>query len=114
MERDAALGRSVADALKAPHKVEIPCLAAEFAVGEQLITRRLLFCDKVANGGVFGFLQCFVSGFAGFIIGANLLQIIRTQKAADIIVTIRKFDIFHVNHLLFEFVLTVYRQIFAL
>ena len=114
MERDAALGRRVADALKPPHKVKIPCLAAEFAVGEQLITRRLLLCDKVANGGVFGFLQCFVSGFAGFIIGANLLQIIRAQKAADIIVTIRKFDIFHVNHLLFEFVLTVYRQIFAL
>ena len=89
-------------------------LAAVFAVGEQLITRRLLLCDKVANGGVFGFLQCFVSSFAGFIIGANLLQIIRAQKAADIIVTIRKFDIFHVNHLLFEFVLTVYRQIFAL
>ena len=68
------------------------------------IDDRLVF-DGLQRGGI---------DLSGLKIQTRLLQLCRAQKAADIIVTIRKFDIFHVNHLLFEFVLTVYRQIFAL
>ena len=56
MKRQPFFGLLMADALESPHEVQMPGRAAELAVGDDMITGRLLFCHQFGDAVI---LNCF-------------------------------------------------------
>ena len=77
------------DAVKAPHKIEVPGRSAEFAVGNDVVTFCLLSFDQLADGAVLRLFQLFSGDCARLKTGAGITKLLRTKEAADIIKTER-------------------------
>ena len=58
VERKTCLGGSVTDAVKCPHKIQMPGCSAKFTVRDHMITQVLYLTHKFCNGFIFHFLQC--------------------------------------------------------
>ena len=71
------------DAVKPPHKVEMPVAAAELAIGDHLQAGGLLLSHQVANGLVLDGLKPLGIKRACRIGSAGILYGLRTKKAAD-------------------------------
>ena len=71
------------NAVKPPHKVEVPVAAAEFAVRDHLQTGSLLLGHQVANGLVLDGLKAGVVERTRGMGGTGVLYGLRAQKAAD-------------------------------
>ena len=83
VEGKAGFGRDMPHTVKSPHKVKMPCLAAEFTVGNYLETKFLLFGYKVPDGIVFNGLEFFRSDFSGSKANPGFLYRLRTEETAD-------------------------------
>ena len=83
VEHIALAARAALNTLKAPHEVEMPIAATEFAIGHNLQARSLLLGDKVANGHVFHGLELGGVDDARIEVGTRLLQHVGTKKAAN-------------------------------
>ena len=91
MKRQAGLGLAVADARESPHEVEVPGRAAEFAVGDDAETGRLLFCDQVADRVVLDGREFGSGDRSRLEVGARATQRCRAQEAADHVESVRGF-----------------------
>ena len=89
MERETRFGRLVADAVKSPHEVQMPCGAAELAVGDDMIAELFLFGYKRADAVVLNLRQFSFDDFPRLISESCLFQCCGAQKAAHIIVVKR-------------------------
>ena len=49
MERQAAIGFLMTNALESPHEIQVPSSAAEFAVRNDMIAGGLLLCYKLGD-----------------------------------------------------------------
>ena len=87
VEGKSGLGGTVADAVEAPHKVEVPCRAAELAVGDDVVARGFLLGDEIAYCLVLDGLERFGVYRAVLEICARLLERRGAEKAADIIIS---------------------------
>ena len=70
----------------------MPPVAAEFAVGNRLDTGGLLARDGFADALVLHRAKRIDGDFAAFGFRAGLRELRRTQKAADVVGTKRRFD----------------------
>lgn len=74
LERSPVLVGCVADAVEAPHEIEVPGRAAELTIGDDVVTRRFLLGDEITDGVVLhGFERCGVDP-AALKVGARLLE----------------------------------------
>lgn len=87
VERQTSLGRRMTNAVKAPHKVQMPRGAAELAVCNGMIAGFLLLVHQIHNRLVFDGLQRGGVDLSGLKVQTCLLQLCRAQKAADMIIT---------------------------
>ena len=112
LERKSGLGRCVADAVEAPHEIEVPGRAAELTIGDDVVTRRFLLGDEIADGVVLhGFERCGVDP-AALKVGARLLECRGAQEAADVVVTERSVGLIHaLAPLQLKFALIIRRRI---
>ena len=79
VEGDAVGCGGMVHAVEAPHEVEMPPAAAEFAVGDHMQAGGLLLGDQFGNGIIFHGLECGLVNLACCEIGASLLEFCRTQ-----------------------------------
>ena len=87
MELQPVLRWLVADALKSPHKIQMPGRATEFPVCDHMIPCRLLLIDQFCDRRILHRLQLGRCNAPCFVIGARRFQRFRAQKAANIIIT---------------------------
>ena len=71
------------NAVKAPHKIEVPVAAAKLTIGDDLQAGGLLLCHQIANGIVLDGLKAGSVEFTRDIGGTGVLYSLRTKKAAD-------------------------------
>ena len=90
VEHIARTRGTMLDAVKPPHKVEMPIAAAELAIGDHLQAGGLLLCHQIANGLVLDGLKPLGIKRACRIGSAGILYGLRTKKAADDISTKRR------------------------
>ena len=87
VEGQAGLGRRMADAVEAPHKVQMPRGAAELAVRNGVIAGFLLLVHQIDDCLVFDGLQRGGIDLSVLKIQTRLLQLCRAQKAADMVIS---------------------------
>ena len=66
------------NSVKAPHEIEMPCRTAEFAVRNDMISKFLLFCDKVKDARILRLLQRRLVNLPLLIIESGLFQLGRS------------------------------------
>ena len=100
------------DAVEAPHEIKVPGCAAELTIGDDVVTRRFLLGDEIADGVVLhGFERCGVDP-AALKVGARLLECRGAQEAADVVVTERSVGLIHaLAPLQLKFALIIRRRI---
>ena len=112
LKRKSGLGRRVADAVEAPHKIEVPGRAAELTIGDDVVTRRFLLGDEIADGVVLHGLERRGVDPAALKVGARLLECRGAQEAADVVVTERSVGLIHaLAPLQLKFALIIRRRI---
>ena len=89
VERQAVYRRRMADAVEAPHKIEMPCGATELPVGDNAQAGSLLFCDQIEDALVLGRLESVSADLTCLELLARLFKTRGAQKTADNIKTVR-------------------------
>ena len=101
LEVVAVVQLHLVNALEAPHEVQMPVAAAEFAVRDGVEPGALLLLDQQLDLRIFNFGQGGPVDLAGLELGAGVFQGLRAQKAAHKIITERGTKVCHGNFLLF-------------
>ena len=89
VERKAYLGRLVGDAVKGPHEVEMPGLAAELAVCDHAEACLLLLRDKVSYALVFYGLELFCGDLSCLPGIVRVVEPLWPQEASDDVEAVR-------------------------
>ena len=89
LEVVAVVQLDLVDTGKAPHKVQMPIAAAEFAIGDGVVAGALLLFDEQGDLFIFHSGQLLAGDLASLELGAGGLDSLRTKEAAHKIVTER-------------------------
>ena len=100
MERQALLRAAVAYTMETPHEIEVPCSAAELAIGDYMVSGSLLLSDQFSDCLILHRLQLIGSNLAALKIRPSLLQLGRAKKAANIVIAKRGISFAHSEMLL--------------
>ena len=90
MERKPCFGGSVSNPVKAPHKVQVPGLAAEFTVGNHLKAQVHLLFYQVTDGRIFYGFKLVTGDFPDSELGSCFLYCLRAEETANKVGTHRR------------------------